>query len=497
MRFSLACEYKLGRRLIAAYLRQPYDWFSGQNSADLGKNILSEVSTVVHQVLIPLLILVSQSIICVALCILLIFVDPIVALFSVFALSFAYLAIFAAFKGFLTIVGRERLDANTKRYSAVMECFQAIKEVKVLSLESTYVSKYNQPAKAYAGFVAASQTIAQLPRYFVEAVAFGGLIFFVLFSIGRSGFSESLPLISLYAFCGYKLMPAVQQIYNASSQIRFAEPSLAAVYDDFHDVEQKQSTYIEDGKVNFPSDAIKLNNVSYRYPRSNSLALSDISLSIFVGKSTALVGPTGSGKTTALDLILTLLKPESGSLHLDNFELGGRTSSNWLSHIGYVPQRVFLTDDTIAANIAFGESPDEFDYEKIRRVADVAMLTDFVDSELVKGFETVIGERGDRLSGGQIQRIGIARALYRQPKLLVLDEATNALDSITEAKVMSNVLSYNRSLTTLIVAHRLTTVEACDQIYLLQNGRVRNSGSYKHLLRTDPLFEKMVKQESN
>ena len=193
LRFSLACEYKLGRRLIAAYLRQPYDWFSSQNSADLGKNILSEVSTVVHQVLIPLLILVSQSIICVALCILLIFVDPIVALFSVFALSFAYLAIFAAFKGFLTIVGRERLDANTKRYSAVMECFQAIKEVKVLSLESTYVSKYNQPAKAYAGFVAASQTIAQLPRYFVEAIAFGGLIFFVLFSIGRSGFSESLP----------------------------------------------------------------------------------------------------------------------------------------------------------------------------------------------------------------------------------------------------------------------------------------------------------------
>ena len=292
-------------------------------------------------------------------------------------------------------------------------------------------------------------------------------------------------------------MPAVQQIYNASSQIRFAEPSLAAVYDDFHDVEEKQSTNIEDGKVNFPSDAIKLYNVSYRYPRSNSLALSDISLSFVVGKSNALVGPTGSGKATALDLILTLLKPESGSLHLDNFELGGRTRSNWLSHIGYVPQRVFLTDDTIAANIAFGESPDEFDYEKIRRVADVAMLTDFVDSELVRGFETVIGERGDRLSGGQIQRIGIARALYRQPKLLVLDEATNALDSITEAKVMSNVLNYNRSLTTLIVAHRLTTVEACDQIYLLQNGRVRSSGTYKHLLRTDPLFEKMVKLESN
>tara|TARA_X000000950_G_C13916410_1_gene661182 strand:- start:1359 stop:3149 length:1791 start_codon:yes stop_codon:yes gene_type:complete len=489
-RFLLMREYSIGKRLIGGYLSQPYNWFLNRNSADLGKNILSEISTVIRQGMIPLMNLIAQSAITIAILILLLMVDTFLTLIVFLSLSSAYGLTYIIVNRLLRKLGKERVQSNKERYTAVSEAFGAAKEVKFGNLEKNYINRFSKPAKIFAKGQALSKVITQLPRYAFEAIAFGGMMLVILFLMHQKGsFSASLPLISLYAFAGYRLMPALQQIYGAITQLRFTGPAVDNLYKDIGGLEISLNLP-NNNKLSLKKNIV-LKNIHYSYSKSSEFSLKDINIEIPIYSKVGIVGTTGSGKTTLVDIILGLLYQTKGKLFVDDEEVHSSRIRDWQNIIGYVSQSIYLSDDTIAANIAFGVDPKKIDYKNVIEASKIANLDNFV-SDLNDGYETIIGERGVRLSGGQRQRIGIARALYRNPDVLVFDEATSALDNITEQNVMKAVESLNGNKTILMVAHRLSTVKKCDQIILLDKGTIKAKGSYSKLIEINDEFNKMA-----
>jgi len=491
-RFALMRDYSIGKRLVEGYLHQPYSWFLNRHSADLGKTILSEVNIVIFGGMIPLMTLMSQSTVALALLILLIIVDPLLALSVGVVLGLAYAGIFAVMSGWLKRLGQARIDANKERFTAVSEAFGAAKEVKVGGLEQTYIERFAKPAEIYAKGQAIAQVIAQLPRFALEAIAFGGLLLLILYLMAKSGnFASALPIIAVYAFAGYRLMPALQQIYQAFSQLRFAGPALEALHQDLISL---QAVDVQQGQVSpLPlNQAITLNQVSYCYPNAPQPALKGIELTIPAHSMVGFVGATGSGKTTTVDVILGLLEPQEGDLSIDGQPITVSNRRRWQRAIGYVPQHIYLVDDSVAANIAFGVKAKDIDLQAVERAAKIANLHEFVVNDLSQGYATTVGERGVRLSGGQRQRIGIARALYHNPQVLILDEATSALDNLTEQAVMEAMNNLGRDITIILIAHRLSTLRHCDQIYLLERGEVKASGTYDELKAGNQQFAAMA-----
>jgi ABC-type multidrug transport system fused ATPase/permease subunit len=505
-RFTLMREYSLGKRLVEGYLHQPYSWFLNRHSADLGKTILSEVGTVIGRCMVPLMSLVAQSAVTFALLILLLVVDPFLALSVGVVLGIAYGVIFKLMSGWLKRLGQERVKANHARFTAVSEAFGAAKEVKVGGLEKAYIWRFAKPAEVYARRQATAQVISQLPRFALEAIAFGGMLLVMLYLMVRSGsFSAALPIIALYAFAGYRLMPALQQIYGAFTQLRFAGPALDALHADLMGLTADDSQGSQNSKNGQNSQQsilrlmplplnqnIALNQLVFSYPNSPQPALKGINLVIPAHSTVGFVGATGSGKTTTVDVILGLLEPQEGSLSIDGQVINATNRRQWQRSIGYVPQHIYLSDDTVSANIAFGVDINDIDQQAVERAAKIANLHEFVTSDLTDGYSTTVGERGVRLSGGQRQRIGIARALYHNPKVLILDEATSALDNLTEQAVMEAVNNLGHEITIILIAHRLSTVRQCDQIYLLERGEVKANGTYNDLTKTSERFAAMA-----
>ncbi|MDC1036182.1 ABC transporter ATP-binding protein [Alphaproteobacteria bacterium] len=492
-RFALMREYSIGKRMVEGYLHQPYSWFLNRHSADLGKTILSEVSTVIHNGMIPLMTLMAQSTVALVLLILLLIVDPLLALSVGGLLGLAYAGIFAAMSGWLKSLGQARIKANQERFTAVSEAFGAAKEVKVGGLEQAYIQRFAKPAKIYAKGQATAQVISQLPRFALEAIAFGGMLLVILYVMTKSGsFAAALPIIALYAFAGYRLMPALQQIYGAFTQLRYAGPALDALHQDLMSL---QASDAQHGPLSplFLTQAITLNQVSYRYTNAPHPALKGVDLSIPAHSTVGFVGATGSGKTTTVDVILGLLEPQEGYLSVDGQPITFTNRRQWQRAIGYVPQQIYLADDSVAANIAFGVNAKDVDQQAIERAAKIANLHEFVVNDLPQGYATTVGERGVRLSGGQRQRIGIARALYHNPQVLILDEATSALDNLTEQVVMEAVNNLGHDITIILIAHRLSTVVQCDQIFLLERGEVKATGNYEELLNRSKQFKLMAR----
>ena len=492
--FSLMREYTLGKRLAESYLSQPYSWFLNRHSADLGKTILSEVNTVVSNGMMPLMRLVSQIMVVAALLCVLLLVDPLLAITVVLVLAFLYTVIFVAVSALLKRLGQENFEANRKRFTTVSEAFGAAKEVKIGGLEHVYIKRFANAAVTYAGGRGKVSMIGTLPRFALEAIGFGGMLLVILhLMVKNSGsFADIVPILALYALTGYRLLPALQQIYQSFSQLRFVGPALDSLC---KDLDSLRSSTIRQGDVKpFPfMKAISLQEVSYRYPNASYPAITGINLTIPAYSKVGFVGTTGSGKTTIVDLILGLLEPLKGFLKIDDEIIGGMNRREWQRAIGYVPQQIYLADDSIAANIAFGVSEDDVDQQAVERAAMTANLHEFVINELNDGYSTVVGERGVRLSGGQRQRIGIARALYHNPKVLVLDEATSSLDNLTEDAVMEAVNNLGQEMTIIIIAHRLSTVRQCDQIFLLSRGEVEAKGTYAELLGCNQQFAEMAK----
>ena len=480
-RFVQLSEYNIGKRLIEIYLRQPYSWFLNRNSADLGKNILSEVMQVINNGIRPLIELIAKSLIAIALITLLFIVDPILAMIVGSSLGSAYLLIFYFVRNYLDKSGSLRLKNNQLRFTAVNEAFSATKEIKLGGLEKIFINIFSNSALIVAKSQAVALVVSQLPKYILEAIAFGGILLIILYIMTQTGnFNSALPIISLYAFAGYRLLPALQQIYVSFTQLIFVGPSLSKLFNDMTNknilVENQDEGFL------FPKNQIVLKNICYDYPESKRTTIKNINIEILAKSIVGFVGPTGSGKTTLVDIILGLLDPKKGSLEIDGKIITKQNVRSWQKSIGYVPQNIYLSDDTIAANIAFGVQRNEIDLDLIEKSSKIANLHNFIINELPKKYDTIIGERGVRLSGGQRQRIGIARALYNKPKVLVLDEATSSLDNQTEESVIKQVLSLNQNMTIIIIAHRLNTVKNCDIIFRLENGQIIDQGSYNKVI---------------
>ena len=482
LRFVFMCEYKIGKRLVEGYLHQPYSWFLSRHSADFGKIILSEVSQVIGNGINPLMELIAKSILIVTITTLLFSIDPKLTLIVGLSLSSVYLLIFYFVRNFLNRSGKKRLKSNQLRFTAVSEAFSAVKEIKVGGLEKAYIQSFSNSSQNFVRTLASSQVVAQLPRFILEAIAFGGILLIVLYKMTETGnFNNYLPIISLYAYAGYRLMPALQQIYSSLTQLTFVGPSIDKLNNDIKSLKPLNLNHDED-VLTFNKE-INLHYVHYNYPNTSRTALKDINLTIPLKSTVGLVGSTGCGKTTTVDIILGLLEPQKGTLEVDGKVITKQNTRAWQRSLGYVPQHIFLSDDTIMANIAFGVEPKEINQEMIKKVSKIANLHQFVIDELPKQYQTIIGERGVRLSGGQRQRIGIARALYHNPKVLILDEATSALDNQTEQAVIEAINNLNKKITIIIIAHRLNTVKNCDIIYKLDKGQLISQGTYNEIFQ--------------
>jgi ABC-type bacteriocin/lantibiotic exporter with double-glycine peptidase domain len=481
--YTQLTAHVLSTRLVGAYLAQPYDYFLTRHSAELGKNVLAEVQQAVLGVIQPGMTVLAHCVVAVFLSALLLISDPILALSVVAALGGAYGLLYSATRLYLSRIGQERLKANREQYHVAAEAFSAVKEVKLRGLEAAYATRFARPSMRYARLQAANQTLAQVPRYGLEVIAFGGILLLVLYLLAvRQKLEDALPLIALYAFAGYRMLPIVQEIYASLAKIRYSQPALDLLHRDFTEKNAPVGRPAPRSPLPF-SATIELNRVTYRYPSGDRPVLHDISVKIRKGTRVGFIGPTGSGKSTVVDLILGLLRPTAGDILIDGHALqSGETVRRWQCQIGYVPQHIFLADDTIIANIAFGQPAEAVNRGAVERAAVLAQLHEFIVGELPQGYDTPVGERGIRLSGGQRQRLGLARALYGDPAVLVFDEATSALDTDTEDAVMQAIYGLDREFTVIMIAHRLSTVRGCDVLFKLDTGRVVGSGSYEALL---------------
>lgn len=494
-RFVQMRQYSIGKRLVEGYLNQPYSWFLNRNSADLGKTILSEIEIVVGGGITPVMELIAKGAIAIFLLSLLIITDPKLSIIVGVSLGGFYGIIYKLARNYLTRIGDERLKDNKMRFTSISEAFGAAKEVKVGGLEKIYIKRFSDPAQNYARNLASAKVISQLPRFALEAIAFGGVMLVILYLMTKTGsFNSALPIISLYVFAGYRLMPALQQIYNSFNAITFVSPSIDKLYNDIKSL--KSFNLLNQQSILPLEDKITLKNIHYNYPDSSRTTLKNLNIEIPAKTTVGLVGSTGSGKTTTVDIILSLLEPQKGSLEVDNQVIKMHNSRAWQRSIGYVPQQIYLSDNTIAANIAFGVETKDIDQDLVEKVSKIANLHEFVIKELPNKYQTTIGERGVRLSGGQRQRIGIARALYHDPKVLILDEATSALDNLTEKAVMDAVNNLSKNLTIILIAHRLSTVKKCDKIYLLEKGELKNEGTFEDLIKADDNFRLAVKMNN-
>jgi ABC-type multidrug transport system fused ATPase/permease subunit len=332
--------------------------------------------------------------------------------------------------------------------------------------------------------------ISQIPKYFVETVAFGGIIFLIIFLISKGQrFSEVIPMVSVFALAAYRLIPALQQSYSHISNIKYNSPILEILARDLNDTNVRNIA--KNTVQTLPNKDINIINLSYSYQNSNKLILKKISLTIKKNTTVGIVGLTGSGKTTLINLIMGLITPISGSISVGKTVLDDTSMASWQKNIGYVPQDIFLMDDTIKNNIIFSNALTDINIDEVIHAAKLAGISSFIES-LPQGYDTKVGERGVRLSGGQVQRIGIARALYRKPSVIVFDEATNALDGITEKILIETIHKISHQKTIIMIAHRLTSVKRCDSIHLIENGIISESGSYEQLISKESSFKKMV-----
>jgi len=464
-------------RLLRQIASQPYIYFLQRNSGNLLKKILGDVTNYTTGVLLPLLDTVARVLTAVLLLVTLFLVQPVIAVSAAVVLGGFYVITFR-----LLTRKRREVDENLRVSVGALFCeaqqmLGGIKPVKVHRAEEHFLSRFAKHSAVLAKMSARLPVLGNSARYLVEPLAFGGLVVAVLLLAARGrDFSDILPNLGVMALAGYRLLPSLQLLYSQLTQISSMRHAVDEVYDEFVAVETDRSIsaaissdVLARAKPLRWSDSITFREISFRYPAVSRPALDGISLTIAKNTSVGVIGPTGSGKSTLVDLLLGLYQPTGGEILIDGRPLTPALVPAWQASIGYVPQDIFLIDDTIARNVAFGLRDDEIDPERLREACATAQILDFIGAELRDGFDTIVGERGIRLSGGQRQRIGLARALYHRPSLLVLDEATSALDVATEAKLLDALRGLAGKLTMVVAAHRLSAVANCDQLVDLAN----------------------------
>ncbi len=498
VRFVYRQNHNISTALLKKYLSLPYVYFLTQNTTDLSKNILSEAGVLTNAFMLPLIEIVIKGFVFISILSMLLFTNIYITILSATILGGSYALIYLYFHSKLKINGAKRLKENKLRFKTAGEALGGIKDIKVMGREDFFYRKYFKHSREFSNLQAWSRLIGTIPRYFLEAIAFGGIITLVLYFITTAGnVNEVIPLVSFFAFAAYRLMPALQGVFASFALVRFSQTTVNRIIEDLSEkggFSEQFLVYEKEPIKPMPfNNSLQLKEVSYNYPNTNEPVIHSLSLLIQRNTSVGLVGPTGAGKTTLVDVILGLLTPQKGEFSVDGVKIDESNILNWQKSLGYVPQHIYLSDDTIINNIAFGISGEKIDREAVEHVARISNLHDFIISELPNGYQTIVGERGIRLSGGERQRVGIARALYHDPEVLVFDEATSSLDGITESAVLEAVNNVAKLKTMIIIAHRLPTVKDCDIIYLIDKGKITAQGTYDELMNSSASFRAMAK----
>lgn len=472
-RFSYNTQMKLSTRLLAAYMKEPYTFHLNNNIAILQRSVYEDTSRFM-QVILYALELSAELAVSAVLVIYLLIISK-----SITIIVLGFLTIFVG--GFLLVsrkysrrLGRENQDYEGKIFQWMNQSFGGIKEIKILERESFFTDEFRKYWKKYARGLRVARTISILPKYTVEAVSMTGLLIAVIVKLlfGEADTIYFISQLAAFAVAAMRLMPSVGRISEHASNMLYALPSVELVYRDLVRIESltgnDSGEWKEDWRL---QKGIQVQDVSYHYPDTEEWVLKDASLTIKKGTTVAFIGSTGSGKTTMVDIILGLLSPVKGVVMADEINVHEHAKT-FHSQVGYIPQTIYLSDDTIRNNIAFGVREEQIDEEAVKSAVEKAQLKEFIES-LPYGLDTLVGDRGVRLSGGQRQRIGIARALYHDPEILVLDEATSALDNETESAVMEAIEHLQGIKTMIIIAHRLTTIRNVDVIYEVAAGKVQ------------------------
>jgi len=474
MRFAFGVQAHLSQQLFTVYLRQPYTFHLQRNSAQLIRNAITEVNQFIVHDMIPGMLLLTEGLVLLGLCSLLLIVEPLGALIALSVLGAAAWGFHRLTRRRIARWGEARQYHEGLRIQHLQQGLGGAKDVKLLGRETDFLEQYRMHNVQSARVGQLQSTLQQFPRLWLELLAVGGLAILVISMLMQGRALEAvLPTLGLFAAAAFRLMPSVSRVLSAVQSLRYGLPVIDILIEELKLVaSEKASTY----NPATPFHAVlELRHVTYTYPGSAESALKDISLTIQHGESIGFIGTSGAGKSTLVDILLGLLTPDTGEVRVDGKSIQTNLR-NWQDQIGYVSQSIFLTDDTLRRNVAFGLANEQIDNAAVQRAIQAAQLEEFVNS-LPDGLDTLVGERGIRLSGGQRQRIGIARALYHDPAVLVLDEATSALDTVTERGVMQAVQALQGSKSILIVAHRLTTMAHCNRLYRLEQGRVVEAGT--------------------
>ena len=497
-KFVYDAFYSLASRLLRGYLLIPYTFHLQRNSAELIRILKTDANHAITTILMPAVVIVTEVLVSGFLLLLLLFVNPIGTLTALISLIMFIGSIYFVLRNRFSTIGEILKTDAGKMLQWISQCVGGIQESKVLRRQGMFLDAFKRHCRSYADARISYSILGDIPKLLVEAVVVVCmmLLIVVLFTV-NSGEGSALPFLAMFGVAAVRIMPSSVRCYNAMMDIRVGIPSLKTIADDFEIIctngIDTASESIAPPKTTSVKqvfkDEIRLDGIDYTYEASKVPSLSSIDIVIKKGQSVGIVGQSGAGKSTLLGVMLGLLTPTGGKMTVDGRNIF-ENLRDWQRNIGYIPQSIYLLDDTIRANIAFGLLPDEIEEEKIHHVISLARLDNFIDA-LPDGLDTVVGERGIRLSGGQRQRIAIARALYHDPDVLILDEATASLDNKTEQEITQAINALRGNKTLIIVAHRLSTIHNCDLLVLLKSGHVVTQGTYDSLM-THPDFIEMA-----
>ena len=485
----------LANRLFRAYMGAPYTFHIGRNSSELLRNVTSEVRGMIEKVMLPFLELLLNVIMALLIISILIVAEPLISLVTLIVLGGTGYFFLSITRDKISSFGKEDKHLRRMMNQSVIQGLGGFKDARVLGREKMFLDEYKQIAVKRRIANVYLYVVKNLPKPITETLAVLTILIITIILIwqGRS-ISSIIPVLGLFGAAAVKLMPMINSMLSNISEIRYNVPSISSVDHDLRLLEGNVYKFKSKKRGNHKilplQDHISIRNVSYCYPNTDDCAVKNVSLQIRCGEAVAFVGESGAGKTTMADIILGLLEPQEGSIFVDGTNIR-ENIRGWRKNIGYIPQSIFLLDDTIRRNIAFGIPENEINEEKMKKAVEAAQLKDLIE-RLPEGEETIVGERGIRFSGGQRQRIGIARALYNNPQVLIMDEATSALDNVTEKYVIEAIDQLKGNLTIVMIAHRLTTVINCDRLYLMENGKIIDSGSYESLLKNNTRFREMA-----
>jgi ABC-type multidrug transport system fused ATPase/permease subunit len=478
LRFVYTNQFATSRRMMINFMKRPYEYYLGADTAVIQRNITSDVNNM-YGLILSCLQLTSEIIVFICLVTILLYSDAGMTMFIAGLLVVVLLVIKYVIKPVMKKAGEDNQDYYSGLYKWIDESVTGIKEIKIAAKENYFINGYANCGAGYVNAVQKYNLYNSTPRLLIETISIAGMIGYMLFVMKRGvSITDLLPQLTVLAAAAARLLPSANRINNYMTAISYFEPF-------FMNVSDNLQTEIHDDKVSYDADRylqknnvdklpvtqkIELKNIVYQYPNTETPVLDNADMTIPVGKSVGIVGTSGAGKTTIVDVMLGLLQPKSGEILADGVEVRDHYQS-WLKNIGYIPQTIFMLDSTIRKNVAFGYDDDDIDDSKVWQALKEAQLDEYVKG-LPEGLDTKIGERGIRLSGGQRQRIGIARALMEDPEVLVLDEATSALDNETEAAIMDSINRLHGRKTLIIIAHRLQTIEKCDIVYRVKDGKV-------------------------